>query len=110
MLVRDQDRRQAFGGDADGAQALESFFARETRVDQQARAFGGNEGTVTGAGRRKYRELENEGASYLLEAETMGRRKRFVEVGCFSPSPRKEKPASFGLVLAKQKSWLSQPP
>jgi hypothetical protein len=42
MLVRDQDRGQSVGGDAEGGQALEGFLARETRVDQQARALSGN--------------------------------------------------------------------
>jgi hypothetical protein len=40
--MRDQDRGQSIGGDADGGQALEGFLARESRINQQARALGRN--------------------------------------------------------------------
>ena len=42
VLVRDQDRSQSVGVDADGVKALEGFLARESRIYQQARALGGN--------------------------------------------------------------------
>jgi hypothetical protein len=70
VLVRDQDGGKRFGGDADGGQALEGFLAGESRIDQEARALRGNESAVAGTGRRKYREFKDDGASYLLDAET----------------------------------------
>jgi hypothetical protein len=75
VLVRDQDRGECFRSDTGGGQALESFLAREARIDEQTRALRGNQSGVAGAGRRKYRELDYDGASSLLDAESVGGRK-----------------------------------
>jgi hypothetical protein len=77
MLVSDQDRGQSFTSDTGGGQSLERLFARKPGIDQQARAFGGNQGGVAGTGGRKYRKFDYWGASSLLKAESQERASTF---------------------------------
>jgi hypothetical protein len=77
MFVRDQDRGQSFTSDTGRGQALESLLARKPGVDQQTRAFGGNQGRVAGARRRKYGEFDYLGTSSLLKAESQERASTF---------------------------------
>jgi len=59
VLVRDQDGRERFRGDADGVEPLESFLAGKSGVDEDAGALGGNQGGVAGTRRGQNREFED---------------------------------------------------
>jgi hypothetical protein len=50
MFVRYKDSVEGFGIDSNGGQALKSFFAAETCVDEDAGSRGGDEGGISGAG------------------------------------------------------------
>jgi hypothetical protein len=46
VLVRDQNGAEGFGSGAGGGQALKRLLARKARVDEKARALGGNQSRV----------------------------------------------------------------
>jgi hypothetical protein len=54
VLVRDQDRRQGLGRNADPLQTLESIFAAEARINQETGLLGRQQCGVPCTGRRKY--------------------------------------------------------
>ncbi len=46
MLVGNNDGRERFGGDVDGGEALEGFFAAQAGVDEDAGAFGSDQSRI----------------------------------------------------------------
>jgi len=58
MFVRDQDAVEVFFAFADGIEAGDEFFAAEAGIDEDTRAFGGNERGVAGTAARENADLD----------------------------------------------------